>query len=232
MAGHRSAVHRSRRRGDRRQRIACASVSARCSCCVSSASSAERDRERRSQISPQVLARSRYHTMMTYKGYVGKVEFDDEAGIFYGEVINLRDVITFQGTSVQELRQAFQDSVDDYLEFCARRGEEAEKPFSGKFVVRVSPDVHRELFAKASLGGQEPEQPGERSASGCRRKGAARISCLRNRPRPANGSARCSSYFRELPTDRRRRCRQVRVCLQPFINACRICWIVKTAATR
>lgn len=89
--------------------------------------------------------------MMTYKGYVGKVEFDDEAGIFYGEVINLRDVITFQGTSVQELRQAFQDSVDDYLEFCARRGEEAEKPFSGKFMVRVSPDVHRELFAKARL---------------------------------------------------------------------------------
>lgn len=89
--------------------------------------------------------------MMTYKGYMGKVEFDDEAGIFYGEVINLRDVITFQGTSVQELRQAFQDSVDDYLEFCAQRGEEAEKPFSGKFVVRVSPNVHRELFAKARL---------------------------------------------------------------------------------
>jgi len=89
--------------------------------------------------------------MMTYKGYVGKVEFDNEAGIFYGEVINLRDVITFQGTSVQELRQAFQDSVDDYLEFCAQRGEEAEKPFSGKFMVRVSPDIHRELFAKARL---------------------------------------------------------------------------------
>ena len=89
--------------------------------------------------------------MMTYKGYMGRVAFDDEAGIFHGEVINLRDVITFQGTTVQELRQAFQDSVDDYLEFCAQRGEEAEKPFSGKFVVRVSPDVHRELFAKARL---------------------------------------------------------------------------------
>jgi predicted HicB family RNase H-like nuclease len=89
--------------------------------------------------------------MMTYKGYAGKVEFDDEAGIFYGEVINLRDVITFQGTTVRELRQAFRDSVDDYLEFCAQRGEEAEKPFSGKFMVRVSPDVHRELFAKARM---------------------------------------------------------------------------------
>lgn len=89
--------------------------------------------------------------MMTYKGYVGKVEFDDEAGIFYGEVVNLRDVITFQGTSVQELRQAFQDSVDDYLEFCAQRGEEAEKPFSGKFMVRINPELHRDLFVKAKL---------------------------------------------------------------------------------
>ena len=89
--------------------------------------------------------------MMNYKGYAGKVEFDDEAGIFYGEVINLRDVITFQGTTVQELRQAFQDSVDDYLEFCAQRGEEAEKPFSGKFVVRINPELHRDLFVKAKL---------------------------------------------------------------------------------
>ena len=65
--------------------------------------------------------------MMEYKGYIGKVEFDDEVGIFHGEVINVRDVITFQGESVQEIRQAFQDSVEDYLEFCAERGEEPEK---------------------------------------------------------------------------------------------------------
>ena len=61
--------------------------------------------------------------MMEYKGYVGKVEFDDEASIFHGEVINTRDVITFQGTSVAELEQGFRDSVDDYLAFCSDRGE-------------------------------------------------------------------------------------------------------------
>ena len=53
--------------------------------------------------------------MMDYKGYVGMVEFDDEADIFHGEVVNLRDVITFQGRSVDALRQAFEESVDDYL---------------------------------------------------------------------------------------------------------------------
>ena len=60
---------------------------------------------------------------MEYKGYIGKVEFDDEAGIFHGEVINTHDVITFQGDCVADLRQAFIDFIEDYLEFCASRGE-------------------------------------------------------------------------------------------------------------
>ena len=55
---------------------------------------------------------------MSYKGYTRHVEFDDEAGLFHGEVWGLRDVVTFQGKSVDELSQAFKDSVDNYLEFC------------------------------------------------------------------------------------------------------------------
>lgn len=66
--------------------------------------------------------------MMNYKGYVGRVEYDDVAGVFHGEVLNLRDVITFQGDTVDELRRAFQQSIDDYLEYCAQRGEEPERP--------------------------------------------------------------------------------------------------------
>ena len=69
----------------------------------------------------------------------------------HGEVINIRDVITFEGISVEELNQAFRDSVDDYLEFCVARGEDPEKPFSGKFVVRLSPELHRKAFIKAKL---------------------------------------------------------------------------------
>jgi predicted HicB family RNase H-like nuclease len=66
--------------------------------------------------------------MMEYKGYIGTGEFDDDAGLFCGEVLNLRDVVTFQGTMVKQLRKAFRDSVVDYLDFCAERGEEI-KPF-------------------------------------------------------------------------------------------------------
>ncbi|MDZ4796593.1 MAG: type II toxin-antitoxin system HicB family antitoxin, partial [Bryobacteraceae bacterium] len=74
---------------------------------------------------------------MTYKNYDAVVRFDEQAGLFHGEVVNTRDVITFQGTSVKELEKAFRESVEDYLAFCAERAEEPEKPYSGKFVVRV-----------------------------------------------------------------------------------------------
>jgi len=92
--------------------------------------------------------------MMEYKGYIGKVEFDDVAGIFHGEVVNTRDVITFQGQSVAQLKQAFRDSVQDYLAFCAERGEEPDKPFSGHFVTRIPAELHRQVNAAASLSGK------------------------------------------------------------------------------
>lgn len=87
--------------------------------------------------------------MMEYKGYIGKVEFDGDADIFHGEVINTRDVITFQGKSTDELRKALQDSVDDYLEFCADLDRRPDKPFSGKFVVRIAPELHSKVFLAA-----------------------------------------------------------------------------------
>ena len=89
--------------------------------------------------------------MMEYKGYIGKVEIDDEVGILYGEVINVRDVITFEGSSVDEVQLAFRESVDDYLEFCAERGESPEKPFSGKFVLRLPEELHRKAYIQAKL---------------------------------------------------------------------------------
>jgi predicted HicB family RNase H-like nuclease len=96
--------------------------------------------------------------MLKYRGYKGHVEFDDEAGLFHGEVIDLRDVITFQGTSVEELEREFQDSVDDYLEFCEERGEEPDKPFSGDLMLRLSPHLHREVYTRALKDGKSLNQ--------------------------------------------------------------------------
>lgn len=91
--------------------------------------------------------------MMNYKGYWGEVSFDDEAKIFHGEVIGLKDVITFQGKNVDEIEQAFKASVDDYLEFCKERGEQPEKTYSGNVRLRMPRDLHAHLALEAAHQG-------------------------------------------------------------------------------
>lgn len=101
--------------------------------------------------------------MMTYKGYIGQVEFDDENHIFSGTVINIRDVITFHGESVKELEAEFRASVDDYLAWCAEDGVAPEKPYSGKFNVRLSPALHQRAAAEAKRRGLSLNRFVERS---------------------------------------------------------------------
>ena len=96
--------------------------------------------------------------MLQYKGYAGHVEFDDETGIFHGEVLDLRDVITFQGKSVKEIERAFRESIDDYLELCKERREEPDKPFSGRLMLRLPPDVHRKAYVSARREGKSLNQ--------------------------------------------------------------------------
>jgi len=87
--------------------------------------------------------------MMEYNGYIGDVSFDAEAHLFHGEVINTRDTITFQGKTVDELEKAFKESVDDYLSWCKQDGISPEKPYSGKFNLRLSPELHKEVAITA-----------------------------------------------------------------------------------
>jgi predicted HicB family RNase H-like nuclease len=92
--------------------------------------------------------------MMTYKGYGCTIRFDDEADIFHGEVTGLRDVVTFQGRTVDEVKTAFRESIDDYLDFCASRGEAPDKPYSGRFLLRVDPALHRRLVELSADEGE------------------------------------------------------------------------------
>ena len=95
---------------------------------------------------------------MNYKGYTGHVEYDDAAEIFHGEVLDLKDVITFQGKSVEEIEQAFRDSIDDYLVFCEKRGEKPDKPFSGRLMLRLPPSLHRKVYVSAIREGKSLNQ--------------------------------------------------------------------------
>jgi predicted HicB family RNase H-like nuclease len=92
--------------------------------------------------------------MMEYKGYLAEVTFDNEAQVLHGEVANTRDVITFQAETVADLKREFHKSVDVYLQFCREIGQEPEKPFSGKFVVRLSPSTHRKAYLAAKRAGK------------------------------------------------------------------------------
>jgi predicted HicB family RNase H-like nuclease len=89
--------------------------------------------------------------MLEYKGYIGTLEAED--GVFFGRVAGLRDVITFEGTTFAEVEQAFQESVDDYLAFCAERGEPPDRPYSGRIPLRVSPETHRRAAMHAQSEG-------------------------------------------------------------------------------
>ena len=91
--------------------------------------------------------------ILTYKGYQGSFEYDPEADIFHGDVLHLADVITFQGRSIDELKTAMADSIEVYLEYCAKKGREPGKPFSGNFNVRLQPEVHQRIAMMAARDG-------------------------------------------------------------------------------
>lgn len=89
--------------------------------------------------------------MLEYKGYDGTVEADD--GAFLGQVVGLRDVVTFEGETFSEVQAAFRDSIDDYLTFCADRGEAPDRPYSGKIPLRLDPEIHRRAAVRALAEG-------------------------------------------------------------------------------
>ncbi len=80
---------------------------------------------------------------MEYKGYVGSVEFSEEDGLFFGKVMGIRSLISYEGTNAKELVGDFHGAVDDYLELCAAEGKEAECSYKGSFNVRIAPELHK-----------------------------------------------------------------------------------------
>ena len=95
---------------------------------------------------------------MTYKGYSARIEYDDEDGIFTGRIAGIRDGIGFHADTVEGLRAAFHEAVEDYVETCAKLGKEPQKPYSGRVMFRVSPETHRRATIAAELSGRSLNQ--------------------------------------------------------------------------
>jgi predicted HicB family RNase H-like nuclease len=95
---------------------------------------------------------------MTYKGYAARIEYSDEDGCFIGHIAGIKDVIGFHAESVKELRQAFEEAVDDYLTTCEKVGREPQKPYSGRLMLRVPPEVHARAAMMAEAHGMSLNQ--------------------------------------------------------------------------
>lgn len=95
---------------------------------------------------------------MAYKGYNARIEYDDEDGIFFGKIAGIADGVGFHADNVADLRAAFHEAVEDYLETCAKVGKPPQKPYSGRVMFRVDPEVHRKAALAAELSGKSLNQ--------------------------------------------------------------------------
>ena len=95
---------------------------------------------------------------MTYQGYAARIQYSDDDGCFVGDIAGIRDRVGFHGESVVELRSAFEEAVDDYSETCRKLGREPNKPYSGKLMLRVPPEVHAHASMMAEAQGKSLNQ--------------------------------------------------------------------------
>jgi len=95
---------------------------------------------------------------MQYKGYAARIEYSDEDKCFVGHIAGIRDIIGFHGHSVNSLSAAFEEAVDDYLETCEQEDIPPQRPYSGKVMLRISPELHAEIAMKAQAQGKSLNQ--------------------------------------------------------------------------
>ena len=110
---------------------------------------------------------------MHYKNYSARIEFDDDDGVFVGRIAGIADTVTFHATNVDDLRAAFHEAVDDYLDTCAKIGKSPQKSFSGKLMLRVDPTIHANAAMAAEMAGKSLNQWSEEVLDKASRERAA-----------------------------------------------------------
>ncbi len=100
-------------------------------------------------------------SVMNYKGYGARVEYDDADEIFFGRIAGITDAVSFHADTVKDLKAAFHEAVDDYIETCAKLGKLPQKSYSGQLMLRVSPEVHAAAARAAELSGKSLNAWGE-----------------------------------------------------------------------
>ena len=96
--------------------------------------------------------------IMKYKNYVARIDYDEVDRIFIGHLAGIKDIVGFHGTTVDELECAFHESLDSYLAICEETGRPAQRPYSGKLMLRVAPDTHAAVATIAAAHGKSINQ--------------------------------------------------------------------------
>ena len=95
---------------------------------------------------------------MEYKGYTANIEYSDEDNCFIGHIVGINDIISFEGETVNEIRDDFHNAVNSYLASCAKHGKQPDKPFSGQLYLQISPQLHAHIAARAEAVGKSLDQ--------------------------------------------------------------------------
>ena len=137
------------------------------------------------------------------KGYVGQFRYEEGDEAFHGIVLGLRNDVHFQGTCVTELKQSLAGSVDDYLAWCEEEGGTPEKPYTGRFGVRIAPDLHRTISMRAKAAGVSLTESDRGSAGAARwrsARGAGAEGCFSTAKAPLLGQDQGDAHDAEQRT--------------------------------
>ena len=91
--------------------------------------------------------------VLTYKGYIATVHYSAEDDILHGKLEGIDDLVSFDGRSIDALKKAFKEAVDDYIEYCKKIGKEPERVCKGSFNIRITPELHRKAAQQAAVLG-------------------------------------------------------------------------------
>ncbi|MEM9272494.1 MAG: type II toxin-antitoxin system HicB family antitoxin [Cyanobacteria bacterium P01_F01_bin.143] len=98
------------------------------------------------------------NSSLSYKGYIARIEFSAEDDCFVGHLLGIKDIVGFHGETVAKLKVAFEEAVNDYLDTCEKVGKSPQKPYSGKLMLDIPPEVHAAVATAVELSGKTIDQ--------------------------------------------------------------------------
>lgn len=89
--------------------------------------------------------------ILEYNGYYGSIHYSSKDEVFHGKIVGINDLVSYEGESAADLKTAFQEAIEDYLETCKELNKEPDKLYKGSFNIRIPSDLHRKAAIVAAI---------------------------------------------------------------------------------